>query len=136
MAKEVLSTRINVASIKQLNEIEQIEISNKFLTGLKPKSKAELLELAIESLYLEYTNQDKGLPYSNHIQKLFEQQTYILNKKFSEILESIDLKTEKNIEYIKLLMKLINVNDDIENLNKLINEISNVDKVIDEKVNR
>lgn len=134
MAKNILSFRISEHTETQLMELENLENENGTRYNLKVKSKAELIEEAIEFYYLQRMDAKKGHPYFNY----FETQTKELFdrnlKELSSLWRDVHYQNIKNSELILLFLKLLDLDVSDEAINKVIDLNLYAEEKVDEKV--
>lgn len=134
MAKNILSIRISNHTENQLFELENLEIENSQKYNIIARSKAEIVEEAIEFYYLQQMDSKKGHPYynffANQTKELFDNHLLKIEKAWKDI----NYQNLKNSELILMFFKLLDLNTTEEMIDKVIDKETYVEEKVDEKI--
>lgn len=134
MRKNMLGVRISQSTETQLLELENLEKENELKFNFKAKTKAELIEEAIEFYYLQRMDAKKGHPYFN----FFETQTRALFdnyiKQINYLWKDLHYQNIKNSELLLLFYKLLDINVSEKIIDNVIDEKLYAEEKVDEKI--
>lgn len=134
MEKNVLSVRIRNETELQLEELMQDEIEKAKSFNIRSKSKAEIVEEAIEFYFLQKKDGKFGFPYFNY----FASQTEEIFKEYWEkmalIWKDVYYQNIKNSELISALHKAVKEDYDEERFKEVVYGRSLVEDEIDKKM--
>ncbi|MCI6272212.1 MAG: hypothetical protein MR601_04610 [Erysipelotrichaceae bacterium] len=136
MAKSILSIRVSSQTENQLFELENLEIENSSKYNVVARTKAEIIEEAIEFYYLQQMDSKKGHPYYNFFasqtKDLFE--NYLV--KIQDAWKDISLQNLKNTELLLMFFKLLDLNTSNEMIDAVIDKDTYIEETVDEKIQK
>lgn len=136
MAKSILSIRVSSQTENQLFELENLEIENSSKYNVAARTKAEIIEEAIEFYYLQQMDSKKGHPYYNFFasqtKDLFE--NYLV--KIQDAWKDISLQNLKNTELLLMFFKLLDLNTSNEMIDAVIDKDTYIEETVDEKIQK
>lgn len=136
MGKTRMNFRLSEETILQFMELEKLELEFKKKYNLKPKSKTEILEEAMNQYYVSRMDSVTGDLYMDRIEKrlrgIFDQYFGIL----VDAINSNQLQNLKNTELILLFFKLLKVDVEKTKVDSALLMDSYIDEKVDEKLKK